>query len=146
MFGIWPSIATTRYGLSMRTGATPPLWPMARVPLSVSVRRFVPVLLKVGRPANVRSLPTARSLLSTKSVVPAAKLAEPAPSGPDARPLPPCWGMLLLASTMPPEVTVRPPVKEFWPPSWRRPFPILVTETPSPMILAPTASVGVSSA
>ena len=130
----------------MRTGATPAVSPMARVPLSVRVRRVVPVLLKVGRPANVRSLPTVRSLLSTKSEVPAANVAVPAPSGPEARPLPPWKGVLLAPSTMPPVETVRPPVKEFCPLSWRRPSPVLVTETPSPMTLDEMLRVGVSSA
>ena len=130
----------------MRTGATPPVSPMAREPLSVRVRRVVPVLLKVGRPEKVMSLPTMRSALSTKREVPDAKVTEPAPSGPEAVPAPPCCRVLLDPSTMPPAETVSAPVKAFWPLSCRRPSPVLVTETPVPMMFELMLSVGVSSA
>ena len=69
-------------------------------------------------------------------------LTVPVPSGPPRMPLPPCTGVLLAPTTRPPALTVSPPVNSFCPESWSRPLPVLVTETPVPVMIEEMLRVG----
>ena len=112
------------------------------LPLRVNVRFVPPVLSKVGVPAQVKTLPVWRSLLSTSSRVPAAMATVPDPKGPDTPP-PPCVYAALAPSTRPPPLTVTD-VKSFWPLSCSRPFPVFVREMEGPVMLLLMLSVGAS--
>ncbi len=59
------------------------------LPLSVRVRLVPPVLSNVGVPAQVKTFPIWRSLLSTSRRVPAPMATVPDPKGPETPP-PPC--------------------------------------------------------
>ena len=141
MFGISPSKATVRYGLLIAiVGVPAAIHDM--LPLSVSVRFVPPVLSKVGVPAQVKTLPVWRSLLSTSRRVPAAMATVPEPKGPETPP-PPCRYAALAPTTRPPPLTVTD-VKSFWPLSCSKPSPVLVREIEGPVILLLMLSVGAS--
>ena len=117
MFGILPSKATVSQGLLIWTVVAPVASPLS-VLLSVSVRIVpLPVLSKIGVPAKVRVLPTMRSALLTRSVVPAAIVTPAPPRGLPVKPTPPWLGVLFAPRTIPPAWTSRPPANSFAPES-----------------------------
>ena len=133
MFGILPSSATVSQGLLIWIGVAPVARPLS-VLFNVSVRIApLPVLSKTGVPAKVSVLPTVRSELLTRSVVPAAIVTPAPPSGLPVKPTPPWEGVLLAPRTMPPPWTARPPANSLAPESWSSPVPVLTMATFTPV-------------
>ena len=142
MFGMTPRSATVSQGLATLTSGVPSGRPLT-VPLRVSTRADPESRASnLGTPAKVMALPTAKLPAPTRRRVPEAMLTEPVPSGPPSRPLPPWTGVLLAPTMTPPVLTVRPPVNSFCPESWSRPLPVLVTETPVPVMIDEMLRVG----